>query len=122
MVKKELVHLSSFEKIRMTKMISALSLKEKLQQQPNIRVIDIRENYEFDICSFVKTNIPMYQVVDALKDVSKDEEIVLVCKSGARASALANILTTENKFNNILVLEGGITSWIEEVDNTLEKY
>jgi glyoxylase-like metal-dependent hydrolase (beta-lactamase superfamily II)/rhodanese-related sulfurtransferase len=47
--------------------------------------------------------------IDELKDY-KDREIVLVCRSGARAHTAAQIMQ-KDKFSNVLVLEGGMIAW-----------
>jgi rhodanese-related sulfurtransferase len=106
----------------MAQNISSAELQRKLISNDQLNVIDIRENYEFEICSFVPTNIPMYSVQEYLKAEHKNAEIILVCKTGKRACALANILECELGFNNIFILEGGIMAWIENIDPTLEIY
>ena len=49
-------------------------------------------------------------------------ETVFICKSGKRAEATANLIEKELNINNIYILEGGIISWIETIDQTLEIY
>jgi rhodanese-related sulfurtransferase len=43
-----------------------------------------------------------------------------MCKSGKRAEAIVNFLETEHKITNLLVLEGGITEWVNQIDKTLQ--
>jgi rhodanese-related sulfurtransferase len=106
----------------MAQNISSVELRDKLKHNTLLNVIDIRENYEFEICAFVPTNIPMYTVQSYLSTENRSAEIILVCKTGKRACALANILECEEGFSNIFILEGGIMAWIENIDPTLEIY
>ena len=50
-----------------------------------------------------------------------NEEIIFLCKSGAR-SILACEELIKNDFKNVKSLEGGILSWAKEVDTTLTSY
>jgi adenylyltransferase/sulfurtransferase len=60
--------------------------------------------------------------VNRIDELPKDELIVVMCRSGARAAAMANLLETDYSFKDIAVLDGGILGWIEVVDQSLEAY
>jgi hypothetical protein len=38
-----------------------------------------------------------------------------MCNSGKRAEALVNLLETDFGMNDLLVLEGGIAAWTEQI-------
>lgn len=101
--------------------ISSQLLNEKLAIN-EIVVLDIRESYERDICSIHSLHIPMGEIESRIFEIPKDLNIVLLCKSGRRAEVVANLLEKENDFTNLFVLEGGIISWIENIDPSLEIY
>jgi rhodanese-related sulfurtransferase len=42
-----------------------------------------------------------------------------MCRSGKRAEAVANILSTDFNRSNVVILEGGILAWKENVEPTL---
>jgi adenylyltransferase/sulfurtransferase len=85
-------------------------------------ILDIREPYEFEICSIKSLQIPMAEVVSRISEVPTDKAIAVMCRSGKRAEAMTNILTTEHDLTNSYVLEGGILAWIEKFDTHLESY
>ena len=85
-------------------------------------LLDIRDPYEYAICSIGGTQIPMAEVVSRVDELPTDTTVVVMCRSGKRAEAMANVLITEHSRSNVAVLEGGILGWIESVDNTLEAY
>lgn len=103
--------------------ITAQEVKNKLDTQ-NVTLIDIREPYEREICH-IKNSIhaPMGDIENLKQSVNNSTcETVFICKSGKRAEATANLIEKELNINNIYILEGGIISWIETIDQTLEIY
>ncbi len=59
-------------------------------------VIDVREPYEYDT-GHVKNavNIPLHDLIggtDELKDVSKDTQLIVYCRTGNRSGAAKEIL------------------------------
>lgn len=103
--------------------ITAQEVKNSLDAQ-EITLIDIREPYEREICH-IKNSIhaPMGDIESLKLSVNNSTgKTVFVCKSGKRAEATANLIEKELNINNIYILEGGIVSWIETIDQTLEIY
>ncbi len=103
--------------------ISAVEVNNKIEKGESVQVIDIRESYELDICkvdSFL--HIPMADVETRLNEIRTDVPVVICCRSGKRALAVANLLMQDHDLSNVSILEGGILAWREDVDNTLEAY
>jgi len=106
------------------KIISPLNV-QLLVADNNATLIDIREKYELDICKVCQIkgmHIPMGEVLNKIEDFPKDKEIILMCKTGQRAEALANFLEVEHNYSNIGIMKNGIMGWIEEVETHLEEY
>lgn len=93
-----------------------------LLDKNEVVLLDIREPYEHDICSIGGKQIPMADVISRMDELPADTKIVVMCRSGKRAEALANLLITEHGKDDVSVLTGGILGWIDEVDNSLEAY
>ena len=104
------------------KVISPESLKAKKDANEKYCLLDIREPYEYEICTIGGLQIPMGEVVSRIDELPKDQTIVVMCRSGSRAAAMANLLETDYNFEDIAVLDGGILGWIEAVDQSLEAY
>ena len=85
-------------------------------------ILDVRDQYEFDICSIESLHIPMDELFGRLNELPSDKGIAVMCRSGKRAEAVANILTTEHEVKNVVVMEGGILAWIEKYATHLETY
>ena len=104
------------------KEITVQQLKEKLDNKEDIQVIDVREEYEYDIANIGAELIPLATVLENADKISKDKPVVIHCKSGMRsASAILN-LESRFGFTNLYNLKGGILAYAREVDHTLSTY
>jgi glyoxylase-like metal-dependent hydrolase (beta-lactamase superfamily II)/rhodanese-related sulfurtransferase len=95
--------------------ISVQELKNRLNNKKIPLMIDVRERHELkgplghlkDI-----NHIPLGQLISKLEKSSnlKDQEIILICRSGARAHTAAQIMQ-KKEFSRVFVLEGGMKAW-----------
>lgn len=102
--------------------ITPKELQKNLLENQSWIVLDVRESYELDICSIVSKHIPMAEISKRYTELDKTKNIVVMCKTGKRAEAVANLMECDFNFNHLYVLEGGILNWIAEIDNQLEIY
>jgi adenylyltransferase/sulfurtransferase len=100
-------------------LLSATEINNRIINKENITLIDIREPYEVDVCAIGCRNIPMAKIEEHLDELKSLERIVLMCRSGKRAESVANWLESDFNFSGIIVMEGGITQWKEQVDPSL---
>lgn len=103
------------------KTVSPKELKSLLESGVAI-LIDVREPYELEICKVDAIHIPMAEIASSIDKIDTDKMCVIMCKTGKRAEAVANMIITDHECSNVAVLEGGIIAWIEEIDNHLETY
>lgn len=92
--------------------ISAKELKEQLDTKKQLQIIDIREEYEFEDGALSDVNIPLGDFLDHLDKISSDEDVVVYCQSGKRASALVYTLKERFDRDNFLNLSGGYEAFI----------
>lgn len=83
-------------------------------------LLDIREPYERELSHIPSIHIPMAEVGEHAASFPKDEEIIVICRSGRRAEAVANLLTQDFRLPNVTILEGGLLGWKQDVDPTLD--
>ena len=100
-------------------LISATILHQELNNNSSYEIIDVRESYEYEICNIGSKHIPMAEVCLRLNEFSENKNIVIMCRTGKRAEAIANLLEKEYHMTNVFILAGGILSWKEEVNNNL---
>jgi len=102
--------------------ISVKELKTKIDNKDSFQLIDVREDYEVDICSIGGEHIPMGEVMMNVDKIRTDIPVIIHCRSGKRSAAVVNALTSQHGFNNIFNLTGGILAYADEIDPELEKY
>jgi len=89
--------------------------KLKIAADKGALLLDVREPSELvDQLGHIEgvMNIPVGQITHSLDKLEayKDEPIVLICRSGARATTAGQILLTAG-FSNVVVLEGGMLGY-----------
>ena len=97
-------------------------VSERIKSNENLVILDIREDYELVICGLEAIHIPMEEVQSRLSEIPKDKDLIVMCRTGIRAMALANLLETDYDYTNVFVLDGGIMAWKDLVDSNLEAY
>ena len=104
--------------------ITATELKQMLDRDENIFLIDVREPNEYEIVSIPgATLIPKGEFLSgaALEQMPQDKRIVLHCKSGQR-SAEALAVVKNAGFSDAVHVGGGVLAWINQVDPSLPAY
>lgn len=96
---------------------------QALQQNQSLNILDVREMYEYNICKIDgAVNIPMGEITERVDELERDEALYVCCKSGKRAEAVCNLLITDYGFENLILIEGGIEAYANQIDNSLELY
>jgi len=101
---------------------TVLELKQMLDAKEDFQLIDVREQYEFDICNLNAELIPMNEVPNHIDKISRDKTVVVYCRSGARSGRIIEFLEETHGFDNLYNLKGGILAWADEVDTSMAKY
>lgn len=104
--------------------ISVKELKEKIDRKDTFVLIDVREQFEFQIGRIPGSLlIPLGEVPGRIPEIEKykDQEIVVHCKSGGRSQRAIDFLKTKG-FSKLRNLTGGITAWSDQVDPSMPKY
>lgn len=93
------------------KTITAEDLRARLQTDAKPMLVDVREQNEWDEAHIAEATLaPLAAVVDKMKDVPRDREILLICRSGRR-SGIAYTKLEEKGFSNLRNVEGGMLAW-----------
>lgn len=96
-------------------MIRPTDLRKRLAANDRPFLLDVREPYELrDVLGHIDgvVNVPIGSLAHSLDRLAlqKENEIVVVCRSGARAMTGAQILK-KTGFRKVSVLEGGMIGW-----------
>jgi sulfur-carrier protein adenylyltransferase/sulfurtransferase len=99
------------KQIEMIKEITVQELKAKQDSGENIKLIDVREPFEFQDDNLGGVLIPMGEVPSRLDEIPQTGEVVIHCKSGARSASIVTFLQTQKGYTNVYNLKGGIMAW-----------
>jgi UPF0176 protein len=93
----------------------------ELISQPDVRLIDTRNDYEVGLGTFSGAENPETQSfrdfpawVEANLDIEKDKKVAMFCTGGIRCEK-STALLKELGYKNVYHLEGGILNYLESV-------
>lgn len=106
-------------------MITALTPTELLalkQSQPELILLDVREDVEIAICQLSGSlHIPMNLIPLKHNELPDDVPIVVYCHHGIRSLNVARYLEHLG-FENLYNLSGGIDAWAQSVEPDMARY
>lgn len=102
--------------------VTVEELKISIDNNEGIFLLDVRESQEHQICSIPgSVLIPLGELSSRINELSRNEDVVVHCKSGVRSAKAVKILRDAG-FKKAKNLSGGILRWIDVVDPSLPKY
>jgi len=97
-------------------------LKNMMDNNPELYVLDVREDHEIAICAIDGTvKIPLGQIAERYPEIPTDRDVVVHCKLGGRSAQAVEFLQSKG-YSNVKNLAGGIIRWADEIDSSLSKY
>jgi len=104
------------------KQLSATELKNKIQQEEKLFLLDVREPHEFQYAHIANSVlIPLNQIPNRLGELDPQQEIVVICHHGMRSQQAANYLV-QSGYKKIANLTGGIDAWSCTCDISIPRY
>jgi rhodanese-related sulfurtransferase len=101
--------------------IQAEELKQRLDKGENLFLLDVRDEYEYEISNIGGHLIPLAELPKRYKELNVRQEIVAVCKMGPRGVKAVEFLRQQG-FKKVRNLSGGIHAWSDRVDRKVRKY
>lgn len=96
--------------------VSDILPREVLENVSQIRVIDVRRPDEW-VGEYGHISEAELMTLDTLpqrlSELSKDETIVFICRSGARSAQAAHFCK-QNGFSTVYNMQGGMIAWTEQ--------
>jgi len=105
------------------KEINVNDLNERIQKGDKINLLDVREQFEYDMVNLDGKLIPLGELESRLGEIEawKDQEIIIHCRSGARSAEACRIMI-RNGFKNPVNMQGGINNWSSFIDPSMPIY
>lgn len=102
--------------------MSPSELGEKLENQENFRLIDVREPLEWELARIEAAELlPLSEFAAWHDKLNPAEEIVVMCHHGIRSANVCAYLAQAG-FDTIYNLSGGIDAYSIEVDRNIPRY
>jgi adenylyltransferase/sulfurtransferase len=64
----------------------------------------------------------MYSIPDNIDKISRNNKVIIYCRTGVRSGNIAKFLEESFSFDNVYNLDGGILRWRDDVDSSLVSY
>ena len=107
--------------VRTSPKLSAVELRQWLDEGRKVHLLDTRNDYEYDLGTFdnaIKLGLDHFrefpEAVSRLPERLKDEPIVMFCTGGIRCEKAGPFMEMAG-FRNVYQLDGGILKYFEEV-------
>lgn len=102
------------------KEVTVQELKEKIENEENFFLLDVREMSEYLVSNLDGEHIPLGELESRIKEIEdkKDQEVIIMCRSGNRSGRACDYLSGKG-FHNVANLRGGITAWAKEIDPSI---
>ncbi|HVV54428.1 MAG TPA: rhodanese-like domain-containing protein [Mucilaginibacter sp.] len=97
-------------------------LKEMMDNHEDFQLIDVREDFEYEMSNLGGTLIPLGGILIEADKIARDKPVVVMCRSGRRSAAAIMQLEQQFGLSNLSNLQGGILAWADEIDPTIQVY
>ncbi len=96
--------------------ISAEELKNKIEKDSELMVINVLEEEAFDDCHIKDSiNIPFAELEESISHLDKNQEIIVYCASEVSPlSQIAYDTLKKAKFKKLYLFKGGMKEWHEK--------
>jgi rhodanese-related sulfurtransferase len=87
--------------------------KTLIESRPSLIILDVRTQEEYENGHIEKAIlIPVSELENRMDELSKDNELLVYCRTGNRSSNAVRILRA-NGFMRVFHMKDGITAWIQ---------
>ncbi len=107
---KKSVRVQNLESEQTINEISAADLEKMLTEKIDYQLIDVREPFEYEIKNIGGELIPLGNILENVRKISKTKPVVIHCKSGSRSKKVIEQLQSLG-FDNLFNLVGGIDNY-----------
>lgn len=119
---KELIDYEQFCGVKaVERKIKEISVEEFIAWQEtseDVQVIDVREPAEYAEANIGALLIPLATVSDRANEIERNKKVVVHCKMGGRSAKAIRELEEKFGFENLYNLKGGITAYLQQVQQT----
>ncbi|MFT6936970.1 MAG: adenylyltransferase/sulfurtransferase [Saprospiraceae bacterium] len=97
------------------KAVTVQDVKKMQDEGTDFQFIDVREVLEFEGDNLGAELIVLGTIADNADKISKDKQVVIHCRSGARSGQACMFLEMNFGFDNVYNMTGGILAYRAEI-------
>lgn len=102
------------------KFISPKDLKQKIDNNDPIQIIDTRERDKYDLGHLPGAeSMPQLELPGMLNQINKDQTVIIYCIYGVKSELVYIYLKDKLKIKELYILEGGIYQYSIDIDSTI---
>jgi adenylyltransferase/sulfurtransferase len=102
--------------------LTALELKDELAGGGKLVLLDVREDWEYEICHVQGSIlVPLGTLPERIGELSPGSSVVTICHTGSRSRQAALYLRA-NGFADARSLKGGVEGWAVHVEPGMARY
>ena len=117
-----LAHIQSSHEQDAKVLISPKELAEALQQDPAVKVVDVRSREEFEAVHIESSVLLSQDVMRGLMASGSNTNPVVVVDHAGKSGLDAAAYFLGHGLQNVRCLRGGIDAWAQEVDPKMRRY
>lgn len=102
--------------------IDVFELKELIDSNEEFTLIDVREDFEFQICNIGGLNYSLNSIPERLSQIDETQKTVLLCHHGVRSMHALRFLKAQFPNLDAVSVQGGIDAYARLVDTTVPRY
>ena len=114
-------HIKTSDDVDKKIQISVADAAKELKQNPNVKLLDVREEYEHNQANIKGSMLVTQENLEQIMAWPKDTAILVHCHHGIRSMDAASYLIGHG-FTNVRSITGGIEAWSQDVDPSVPKY
>lgn len=91
--------------------ISIEQLQEKLKNDQEIFLIDVREDFEHEQENIGGKLFPLGEILNHVNEIPTNIPVYIYCRKGIRSQIAIQRLEAKFGFNNLINVTGGMEAW-----------
>ena len=99
------------------KVITAIELCNLINTNPDIQLIDVREQDEHEAFNIGGELIPLSTITQQINKINREIPVIFYCRKGVRSYIAIQRLQQKYPFENLVNLEGGMEEWKKKVSH-----
>ena len=97
--------------------ITAIALKEKIDNAEDFQLIDVREPYEHEEFNIGGQLIPLNEITQLVDAIATNKPVIIYCRKGIRSQLAIQRLQQKFPFTNLVNLFGGTEAWKKQFED-----